>query len=245
MDYFRDGGWGMWLILILFFFSAGLAAARPKATRSSILGKGAVAVIAAGGALGSLARWGLGDALGRAAAGFPWATLIENVSGSLALAVLMVLVAEVRPSSRYLRPFAGVGLLGGWTTFSTYALDTRTLIADDRVLTALLYVGSSLLLGLLAHAGDDATATERRQAVIDVCAPDVELRSPAGPIVTASSFWRSRPSTRSAECASARTSASVNSSPPMRPAMSPARSSAWMWRASLTSASSPTAWPHV
>lgn len=48
MDYFRDGGWNMWLLLIIFFFSAGLAAARPKAARSSILGKGAVTVAASG-----------------------------------------------------------------------------------------------------------------------------------------------------------------------------------------------------
>jgi hypothetical protein len=48
MDYFRDGGASMWGILIIFFFTAGLAAARPKAMRSSILGKGSVAVLAAG-----------------------------------------------------------------------------------------------------------------------------------------------------------------------------------------------------
>jgi CrcB protein len=70
--------------------------------------------------------------------------------GSLALGVLLVLVAEVTPGSRYLRPFAGVGLLGGWTTFSTYALDTRSLLAHDRTAAAVLYVGGSLALGLVA-----------------------------------------------------------------------------------------------
>jgi len=48
MDYFRDGGWSMWALLITFFFSAGLAAARPKVMRSGILGKGAVIVLALG-----------------------------------------------------------------------------------------------------------------------------------------------------------------------------------------------------
>ena len=48
MNYFRDGGWNMWLLLIIFFFSAGLAAARPKAQRSGILGKGAITVLASG-----------------------------------------------------------------------------------------------------------------------------------------------------------------------------------------------------
>jgi CrcB protein len=109
-----------------------------------------LAVIALGGALGSLARWGLGEAAGTPAGAVPWATVVENVSGSLALGVLMVLVAEVTPGSRYLRPFAGVGLLGGWTTFSTYALDARTLLAHDRMAAAVLYVGGSLVLGLLA-----------------------------------------------------------------------------------------------
>lgn len=109
-----------------------------------------LAVISAGGALGSLARWGLGEAAGTSARAVPWATVVENVSGSLALGVLMVLVAEVRPGVRYLRPFAGVGVLGGWTTFSTYALDTRTLLAHDRLAAAVLYVAGSLVLGLVA-----------------------------------------------------------------------------------------------
>jgi fluoride exporter len=113
-------------------------------------GADVLAVIALGGALGSLARWGLGEAAGTPAGAVPWATVVENVSGSLALGVLMVLVAERWPGSRCLRPFAGVGLLGGWTTFSAYALDARTLLAHDRIAAAVLYVGGSLVLGLLA-----------------------------------------------------------------------------------------------
>lgn len=109
-----------------------------------------LAVIALGGALGSLGRWGLGEAAGTQAGSFPWATVVVNVSGSLTLGVLMVLVAEVWPGSRYLRPFAGVGLLGGWTTFSAYALDARTLLAHDRTVAAALYVGGTLVLGLVA-----------------------------------------------------------------------------------------------
>jgi CrcB protein len=118
--------------------------------RDPAAGWDVLAVIALGGALGSLARWGLGEAAGTPAGEVPWATVVENVSGSLALGVLMVLVAEVWPSSRHLRPFAGVGLLGGWTTFSTYALDTRTLLAHDRPAAATLYVVGSFVLGLLA-----------------------------------------------------------------------------------------------
>jgi CrcB protein len=118
--------------------------------RDPPVGWDVLAVVAAGGALGSLARWGLGEAAGTPVGSVPWATVVENVSGSLALAALMVLVAEVWPRSRYLRPFAGVGLLGGWTTFSTYALDTRTLLAHDRPTAAVLYAGGSVVLGVLA-----------------------------------------------------------------------------------------------
>ena len=105
-------------------------------------------VIGLGGALGSLARWSLAEWLdGR----FPWATLIENVTGGLALGVLMVLVVEVWPRSRHLRTFVGVGVLGGWTTFSTFALDVRRLLADGEPTAyglASLYLLGTLVAGL-------------------------------------------------------------------------------------------------
>jgi fluoride exporter len=112
-----------------------------------------IAVIALGGALGSLARWALGQWIVAGPGGFPWATFAENVSGCLALGVLMVLVQEVWPAdgrARLLRPFAGVGVLGGWTTFSTYALDTRGLLASGHGGTATAYLVGSVLGGLLA-----------------------------------------------------------------------------------------------
>ncbi len=64
---------------------------------------------------------------------FPWATFVENVTGAFALGVLVVLAFARWPRSRYLRPFLGVGVLGGFTTFSTYALDIRiSLRTTDR-----------------------------------------------------------------------------------------------------------------
>jgi CrcB protein len=107
-------------------------------------------VVAAGGALGSLARWGLGEALAGSEGSFPWATFIVNVSGSFALGLLMVLVLEVWPPSRYVRPFLGVGVLGGYTTFSTYALDTRALVVAGRAPAAGLYLLGTLAVGLVA-----------------------------------------------------------------------------------------------
>lgn len=109
-----------------------------------------LAVISAGGALGSVGRWGVGELLPWSGTTFPWATFVVNVSGALALGVLMVFVLEVWRPHRYVRPFVGIGLLGGWTTFSTYALEARDLLASGRPATALAYVGGSLVAGLLA-----------------------------------------------------------------------------------------------
>lgn len=109
-----------------------------------------LAVIAAGGAVGSLARWGLTLLLPHPAGTFPWPTFTANVAGCLLLGVLMVLVLEVWPPSRYLRPFLGVGVLGGFTTFSTAMLDARALLVDGRTALAGLYVFGSVAAGLFA-----------------------------------------------------------------------------------------------
>lgn len=109
-----------------------------------------LAVIAVGGALGSLARWTLSQLLPHPADAFPWATFDTNVSGCLLLGVLMVFVLDVLPPSRYLRPFLGVGVLGGFTTFSTYMLDARALLVAGRTATAGAYLFGSLLGGLAA-----------------------------------------------------------------------------------------------
>lgn len=112
-----------------------------------------VLAVAVGGALGSLARWGVAEAFDDGvgqATGFPWATFVVNITGAFALAVLMVLVTERRPDSRYLRPFLGVGVLGGYTTFSTAMADTRGLAVDDQDLLVAAYLGATLVVGLLA-----------------------------------------------------------------------------------------------
>jgi CrcB protein len=106
--------------------------------------------VAAGGAVGGLARWGLAEALPHARDEFPWSTLLTNVAGCFALGVLMVVVVERLPSSRLVRPFLGTGLLGGFTTFSTYAVDTRDLLAAGRPALAAAYLLATLVLGLLA-----------------------------------------------------------------------------------------------
>jgi CrcB protein len=107
-----------------------------------------LAAIAVGGALGGLARHGLQVAFPTKV--FPWATFGINVSGCLLIGVLMVVIARRLPNAKLLRPFAGVGILGGFTTFSTYVLDIRNVVAAGRPGLALLYLFGTLLAAVAA-----------------------------------------------------------------------------------------------
>jgi CrcB protein len=119
-----------------------------------------LAVISAGGVLGALARYGLATAWPHRAAEFAWSTLVTNVSGCLAIGVLMVLLAEVWPGRRLIRPFLGVGFLGGFTTFSTSIVDVGRAAAAGAGGGALLYLATTLTGSVLA-VWVGATATER------------------------------------------------------------------------------------
>src|SRR3954466_6455831 len=109
-----------------------------------------VAAVAVGGALGALARWAIAEGLPHDSGRFPWDTLLTNVLGCFLIGVLMVIVIERLPAQRLVRPFFGTGVLGGFTTFSTYAVDARTLVASDHPALAAAYVVGTLLAGLLA-----------------------------------------------------------------------------------------------
>jgi CrcB protein len=119
-----------------------------------------LAVIALGGALGALARWIVAEGLPHDAGQFPWDTLLTNVTGCFLIGVVMVLVIERWPRRPLIRPFFGTGILGGFTTFSTYAVDTRTLLAADRPGVALGYLAGTLAFGLVAVVAG-LRATER------------------------------------------------------------------------------------
>jgi CrcB protein len=107
-------------------------------------------VVAVGGAVGALARYGLVVAFPRRPGGFPWATFGTNVSGCLLVGVLLVLVTEVWAAHRLLRPFLGTGVLGGFTTFSTYTVDVQQLITTGSARTALAYLAGTLIAAVLA-----------------------------------------------------------------------------------------------
>jgi fluoride exporter len=109
-----------------------------------------IAVVAAGSALGALARYGLLLAWPTRPGAFPWGTFVVNVSGCLAIGVLMVLVTELRPAHPLVRPFLGTGVLGGFTTFSTYAEEVRALLRPEWMVTAMLYLAGTLLAAFAA-----------------------------------------------------------------------------------------------
>ncbi len=123
---------------------------RPRRrTRPAIL-----AAISAGGVLGTAARHGLGRAIHVAPGSFPWATFTINVTGSFVLGVLLTFIIERWPPSRYIRPFAAIGFLGAYTTFSTYMTEADLLAKGNATDIAALYVATSLFLGLAAvYAG--------------------------------------------------------------------------------------------
>jgi CrcB protein len=133
--------------------STDVAAASRRAARRAHDGSGPgaadLAAVAVGGGLGSIARYGLSSAF-PAGRGFPWAIFGINVSGCFLLGLLMIYLLEVWPPRRLLRPFLAVGLLGGYTTFSTYAAGVMTLITGHALALADAYALSSIVAALVA-----------------------------------------------------------------------------------------------
>ncbi|MFJ4971887.1 CrcB family protein [Streptomyces sp. NPDC088755] len=128
----------------------------PAAPQARVLG-----AVAAGGALGALARYGALVLRPAAEGGFPWTVFAVNVSGCALIGVLMVLTAERgRVTHPLVRPFLGVGVLGGFTTFSTYAADVSGLLVRQELAVAVAYLAATAVAALAAvWAG--AVATRR------------------------------------------------------------------------------------
>jgi len=109
-----------------------------------------LSVISLGGALGALARYGLGVAFPHKAGQFPWATLVVNASGCLLIGIVTVLIASRPGAHRLSRPFLVTGILGGYTTFSTYIVDIQRALEAHAPRTALLYAAATLVIALSA-----------------------------------------------------------------------------------------------
>lgn len=107
--------------------------------------------VAAGGALGSVARYGVGTFARALAPGWPWGTLAVNLLGSFAIGLLFAWFAS-RPASEAVRLGLITGVLGGFTTFSAFSIETLELLRSGGALPAFGYVTATLLLGLAACA---------------------------------------------------------------------------------------------
>ena len=108
--------------------------------------------VALGGAAGAAARYGVVQWTGsRWGWTFPWGTLAVNVTGSLAIGLVMTLLVARNADAAY-RFLLVSGFLGGYTTFSAFSFETLTLVESRRWDAAALYVGGSVVLSLLATA---------------------------------------------------------------------------------------------
>jgi len=107
-------------------------------------------VVALGGAVGASGRHAIDLLWPAQAGGFPWGTFAVNVSGCLLIGVLMVHVVEVGRTHPLVRPFLGVGVLGGYTTFSTYAVQATSLTTAERPALALGYLFGTLAAAMAA-----------------------------------------------------------------------------------------------
>ncbi|WKX70389.1 fluoride efflux transporter CrcB [Streptomyces sp. XD-27] len=119
-----------------------------------------VGAVALGGGVGAAARYGASRLWPTAPDAFPWTTFAVNAVGCAAIGVLLVLISEVREAHPLLRPFLGTGVLGGFTTFSTYAVDVQRLVDQGRAATAVFYLAATLAAALAA-VWLAATATRR------------------------------------------------------------------------------------
>lgn len=123
----------------------------PHQRRRSRRAQAAIVVaLGFGGVLGALGRYGLSLALPSGPAQFPWGIFLINVSGSALLGFLLIVLMEQFPRGRLARPVIGTGVLGAYTTFSTYVVGAVLLARAGHLATALTYVLASAAAGLLA-----------------------------------------------------------------------------------------------
>ncbi len=111
----------------------------------------AVIMVAVGGAVGALAHYGISEWFPPTEPGFPWAPFWINVSGCALIGVLLVLIDEVcaRPHSLW-RPALATGVLGGYTTFSAYSVETVQLLRGGHIVLGVGYAIATVTTALAA-----------------------------------------------------------------------------------------------
>lgn len=142
------------------------AATAPITLRPPYLWPGLIIVVITGGALGTLARYGIAEAVPTAKDGWPIATLIVNLAGAFILGVLLEALARRGPDieqRRRLRLFAGTGFCGGFTTCSALAVELDLLLRDHQLAIAAGYAAVTLVGGLLAAVAGIALAAGHHQ----------------------------------------------------------------------------------
>ena len=107
-------------------------------------------VVAVGGALGALARYGVQLGLPHSPGAWPWATVAVNLTGCLLIGLLIAVLLARAPDHPWLRPFLATGVLGGYTTFSTFSVDAVQLVEAGRWPLAVAYLLVSVVGGLAA-----------------------------------------------------------------------------------------------
>ena len=107
-----------------------------------------IAAIAAGGAVGALARAAITEALPHAPDAWPWATFIANLAGAFLLGYAVVRFQERLPLSAYRQPFLGTGVCGALTTFSTMQIELVEMLDAHAYLLAASYAVVSIVAGL-------------------------------------------------------------------------------------------------
>jgi len=111
---------------------------------------GMVFAVGAGGGLGALARYYLAGLVQSAATSFPWGIFVVNITGGLLMGLIVEASALKLNLAPELRSFLTVGILGGYTTFSTFSLDSVLLLQKGEYVQAAFYIIGSVVLSILA-----------------------------------------------------------------------------------------------
>lgn len=143
--------------------STGVARSRPYGGAVERQDVVAGLAVAGGGAVGAAARYGIGVVWPWHPPALPWATLGVNLVGCALIGVVLVLLTEAVVAPAWARPFVATGVIGGFTTFSAFAVETVRMVDAGRSGLAASYVVVSVVVGLLLVRA--AAVTTRRLAV--------------------------------------------------------------------------------